>query len=135
MMESHTKSNYWKEYAVNVALWVVQGLLAAVYLAAGVIKTSRPRASLAEMLPWTEDLSDGTVKLIGSAELLGAIGLVLPWAIGIATVLTPLAATGLVVIQVLACVTHVRRGEAKVLPLNIVLLLLALFVAIGRFAG
>ncbi len=102
---------------------------------AGVIKTSRPRAGLAEQMPWTEDFSDGTVKLIGSMELLGAIGLVLPWATGIATVLTPLAATGLVVIQVLASVVHLRRGEAKALPVNAVLLLLALFVAIGRFAG
>ena len=68
-------------------------------------------------------------------EILGAIGLILPWLTGIAPVLTPLAAIGLVIVQALAIVVHLRRNEAKVIPVNLILLLLALFVAIVRFTA
>jgi hypothetical protein len=60
--------------------------------------------------------------------------LILPAVTGIAPVLVPLAATGLAIVMVLASIVHLRRGEAKVLPVNIVLFLLAAFVAVGRFA-
>jgi hypothetical protein len=121
---------------MNVVLWVVAGLLAALNLVSGLIKVSQPREKLAAgQMGWAGDMTDGTVKMIGTAEVLGAIGLVLPWATGIAIILTPLAALGLVVIQLGAVVVHVRRGEGKVVPVNIVLALLGLFVAIGRFAN
>lgn len=120
---------------MNIALWVVAGLLAAAYLVAGLLKSTQPKEKLQANMPWVEDYSAGTVRLIGIAEVLGALGLILPQATGIAPILTPIAATGLVIIQALAIRTHVRRGERQVLPANIALLLLALFVAIGRFAG
>jgi hypothetical protein len=121
---------------MNVVLWIVSGVLAAFYLAAGLTKLSQPREKLAAgQMGWAEDFSDAGLKGIGAVELLGAIGLILPWALGIATILTPLAATGLVVVQIGAVVVHLRRNEAKVLPVNIVLILLAAFVAIGRFAN
>jgi DoxX-like protein len=121
---------------MNVVLWIVAGVLAAFYLAAGLTKLSQPREKLAAgQMGWAEDFSDGGVKGIGAVELLGAIGLILPWALGIATILTPLAATGLVIVQIGAIVVHVRRKEAKALPINVVLVLLAAFVAIGRFAN
>lgn len=120
---------------MQITLWIISGILAALYLSAGIMKTFRPRASLAESLPWTVAYSDGTVKSIGIAELLGAVGLILPWLTGIATILTPLAATGLVVVQVLAIIVHIRRGEQKVLPFNLALLLAALFIAVFRFMG
>jgi hypothetical protein len=121
---------------MNVVLWIVTGVLAAMYLAAGLTKVSQPREKLAAgQMGWAADFSDGAVKGIGAVELLGAIGLILPWALGIATILTPLAATGLVIVQVGAIVVHVRRKETKALPINVVLLLLAAFVAIGRFAN
>ena len=119
---------------MNSALWIASGVLAAAYVLAGIMKTTQAQDKLATSLPWTEDFSTGTVRFIGTAELLGGIGLILPWLTDIAPVLTPLAATGLVIIQALAIRVHVRRGEAKVTPFNAVLLLLALFVAIGRFA-
>jgi hypothetical protein len=120
---------------MNVALWIVSGLLAALYLGAGLAKLSQPREKLAAgQMGWAADFSDAAVKGIGAVELLGAIGLILPWALGIADVLTPLAATGLVVVQVGAVVVHARRKENASLPVNIVLILLAAFVAIGRFA-
>lgn len=120
---------------MDIALWIASGVLAAMYIIAGITKATQPKDKLEKSLPWTEDFSAGTVRFIGIAELLGGIGLILPWLTGIAPVLTPLAATGLVIIQVLAIGVHVRRNEQKVLPMNIGLLLLALFVAIFRFAA
>jgi hypothetical protein len=121
---------------MNIVVWIVSGLLAAAaYLFAGLNKATRPKAKLVDSLPWAEDFSPATIKFIGTMEILGAIGLILPWLTGIAPVLTPLAATGLVIIQALAIVVHLRRKEAKVTPVNLILLLLALFVAITRFAA
>jgi len=120
---------------MNVALWVVAGLLAAVYLGAGLAKLTRPKESLAPAMGFVEDYSAGAVKAIGAVEVLGALGLVLPQATGIAPVLTPVAAVGLAIVQLGAIRVHVRRGERQQLPVNVVLLVLALFVAVGRFAG
>lgn len=119
---------------MNIAIWVISGVLAAIYLFAGILKTITPKEKLATNLPWAEDFSPSTIKLIGVAEALGAIGLILPWLTDVAPILTPLAAVGLVVIQALAIPVHLRRGEQKALPINAVLLLLALVVAVGRFA-
>ena len=80
---------------MNVFLWVLQIALAALFAMAGVLKVSRPKEKLVADLPWVEDFSAGTVRLIGGLELLAAIGLILPAATGIAPVLTALAATGL----------------------------------------
>jgi hypothetical protein len=66
-------------------------------------------------------------------ELLAVVGLVLPWATGVAPWLTPLAAAGLAVVMVGAIVTHARRGEKQPITLNVILLLASLFVAVGRF--
>jgi DoxX-like family len=98
-------------------------------------KSLRPKATLQQSLPWVEDYQPGTVKLIGITEFLGALGLILPWATGIAPVLTPLAATGLVIVQALAIRVHIRRKEQSSLPLNAALLLGAAFVAVTRFAS
>jgi len=110
-------------------------VLAATYLSAGLMKSLRPKATLQQSLPWVEDYQPGTVKLIGITELAGALGLILPWATGIAQVLTPLAATGLVIVQALAIRVHIRREEQSSLPLNAALLLGAAFVAVARFAS
>ncbi|WP_235201451.1 DoxX family protein [Microbacterium sp. CH12i] len=99
------------------------------------MKTFTTKAKLAESLPWAEDYSPAAIKLIGSVEALGAIGVILPWLTDIAPVLTPIAAAGLAVIQLFAVFVHVRRHEIKVILFNIVLLLAAIFVAIFRFAA
>lgn len=119
---------------MNTVLWIVQILLAVAFGVAGVLKSTQGR-QLEEKMPWVEDFSDRTVRFIGVMELLAAIGLVLPAATGIATWLTPLAATGLVVVQLLAVGTHLRRKEPQVVPVNIVLGLLAAFVAWQRFGA
>jgi uncharacterized membrane protein YphA (DoxX/SURF4 family) len=118
---------------MNVFLWIVQIGLAAAFVLAGVMKATQPKEKLASNLPWVEDFSAGTVRLIGVAELLGGIGLILPAATGIAPILTPIAATCLAVVMVLAAITHIRRKEPSGVAVNAVLLLLCAFVAWGRF--
>jgi uncharacterized membrane protein YphA (DoxX/SURF4 family) len=118
---------------MNVALWILQVVLAVVFAMAGVMKSTQPRQTLVATLSWTEDYSPATVRLVGLAELAAAFGLILPAATGIAPVLTPLAATGLVVLMVLAALTHVRRKETGAIALNAVLLVPAAVIAWGRF--
>ena len=118
-----------------IAVWIVSGLLALAFLAAGIMKSTRPYAKTVESMPWAGDFSALQVRAIGILEILGAIGLILPALTGILPVLTPIAAAGLALIQVGAIITHVRRKEYKVIPANAVLLALALFVAVARFAG
>jgi DoxX-like family len=114
---------------------ILAGLLAALYLFAGMTKLLQPKEKLAKSnMAWVEDFDGSQVKAIGAVEVLGAIGLVLPWALDIAPVLTPIAATGFVLLQAGAIRTHQRRGEKQMLPLNGALLLLAAVVAVLRFA-
>ena len=80
-----------------------------------------------------EDFSPATVRFIGVAELLGALGLVVPAVTGVAAILTPLAAAGLAVVMLLAALTHLRRREPGAIAFNTVLLVLAAIVAWGRF--
>ena len=120
---------------MNLALWIVAGILAAVYLGTGITKLAYSREKLHPQMPWVDDFSTTTVKLIGVAEVLGAVGLVVPEATGIAEVLTPVAATCLAALQVGAVTVHVRRHELDNLGLNIFLFLAAAFVAVGRLAG
>ncbi|MFJ9831693.1 DoxX family protein [Streptomyces sp. NPDC101169] len=118
---------------MNVLLWVLQGLLAAVFAMAGVMKTTQPIDKLAGTLPYAKDLAPGTVRLIGTVELAAALGLVLPAATGIAVVLTLLAALGLAVVMTLAGTFHLRRREYSAIGANAVLLALSVVVAWGRF--
>ncbi len=118
---------------MNIALWIVAVLLAGVFLMAGAMKATRPKEKLAPSLPWVEDFSAGTVRFIGVVEVLGAIGLILPAALGIVPILTPLAAAGLAITMVLAAIVHVRRGETRNIGVNVVLFALAVFVAVMRF--
>lgn len=120
---------------MNIALWIVAGLLAVMYVFAGLSKTFSAKSKLDEQLGWPADVSTGTVRFVGIVEVLGAVGLVVPLLTGIAPILTPLAAVGLAIVQLLAVIVHVRRRENNMIPVNVVLLLLALFVAVGRFAG
>ena len=118
---------------MNTVLWIVQIVLAVAFALAGIGKLTQPKEKMQERMGWVEDYSASTVKLIGAAELLAAIGLVLPAATGILPWLTPLAALGLVVIMVLAIPVHLRRRETQMVVVNVVLALLAAFVAWQRF--
>src|ERR671910_3737020 len=113
-----------EELTVNRALWIVAGLLAAVYLVSGVGKLILPKEKLAAFpgAGWVEDFSAGAVKAIGALEVLAAVGLVLPAALGIAPVLVPLAAAGLVVLMAGAVFTRIRRREVKPMVADLVYL-------------
>lgn len=121
---------------MNVLVWILAGLLAALYLAAGTTKLLQPKEKLLAQgnMAWVEDFDGGQINAIAALEILGAIGLVLPWAFDVLPVLTPIAAVGLALIQVGAIRTHLRRGEKQMLPFNAVLLVLAVVVAVLRFA-
>lgn len=121
---------------MNTATWIVQGLLAFALLGAGGMKLAKGRKELiasGASMGWAEDFSDGGVKLIGVLEVLAAVGLVLPWALGVAPVLTPLAGLGAALLLLGAAVVHLRRGEAKAIGAPLVLALLGVFVAVSRF--
>lgn len=118
---------------MNIALWVVQILLALVFAAAGIMKATQPTERLATNMGWVKDVAPWTVRLIGILEILGAIGLILPAATGIWPWLTPVAAVGLALTMVGAMIVHGRRGEFSGIGFNFVLLALAAFVVFGRF--
>ena len=119
---------------METALWIMQGLLAAIFLVTGMTKLTQPRLKMAAgPMHWAADVTDAQFRAIGLVEVVGAIGLILPAALGIAPLLTPLAAVGLVLIMVGAIRTHVRYAETDRLAVPIVVLALALFVAVGGF--
>ena len=119
---------------MNIALWILAGLLAFAFLGAGLSKLTQPKAKLAAgNMAWVEDYDENQVKAIGAVEVLGALGLILPAAFGIAEFLTPLAALGLTLTMAGAAATHVRRGEKSMVPVNVVLGGLALLLAVMRF--
>jgi uncharacterized membrane protein YphA (DoxX/SURF4 family) len=119
---------------MNVALWAVQALLAVAFLAAGFMKASQPIARLATSMAWVKAVPSALVRFIGVAEVLGAIGLVLPLLTGILPWLTPLAAVGLMIVMLGAVAFHGSRHEYPAIGFNVVLFVLAAFVAYGRFA-
>jgi uncharacterized membrane protein YphA (DoxX/SURF4 family) len=118
---------------MNIALWIVQILLALAFALAGIMKVTQPIDRLETRMGWVKDVGPRGVRLIGSLEILGAIGLILPAVTGILPWLTPVAATGLALTMVGAMITHGRRGEYSGIAANLVLLVLALFVLYGRF--
>ncbi len=122
---------------MDVLAWILSVLLALVFVGAGLAKLATPHEKLLAnpRMAWADDFSDTQVKGIGAVEVLGGIGLILPWLLDIARVLTPLAAVGLAITMVGALLTHRRRGElAQALPVNSALLLIALVVAVIRFS-
>jgi len=118
---------------METIIWVAQIILAVVFLAAGTMKLTTPREALKKKTPYVEDLTDRQVKAIGIVEVLGAVGVVLPAALNVAPILTPIAACGLALTMVVAAITLLRRGETSHVPLNVVIFALAVFVAIERF--
>ena len=118
---------------MNVVVWVVQALLGLAFLGSGTVKATQPRKKLQAQMPYVEDFTDGQVKAIGVVEILGGLGVILPAWTGIAPILTPIAATGLAIVMVVAALVHVRRKEVQAIPINTVLFALAAFVAITRF--
>ncbi|WP_326767937.1 DoxX family protein [Streptomyces sp. NBC_01591] len=120
---------------MNLTLWIATGLLAAVALGGGISKAFIPKEKLAahDGGEWTQDAGIGFVKTLGFLELLAAVGLILPAVLDIAPVMVPVTAVCWVALMVGAMITHGRLGQYKLVMLNSVYLVLAAFVAWGRF--
>ncbi|WP_181723075.1 DoxX family protein [Nocardia gipuzkoensis] len=119
---------------MKIALWSAQIALAMLFTYTGVLKVRHSREELAAKIgPWVNDFPDGTMKALGTSEILGAVALVVPPAVGALPVLTPVASTGLAITMIGAIAVHSRYREYAHLPVNGVLLALTAFVAWGRF--
>lgn len=119
---------------MNIALWIVQVLLAAIYGMSGFMKVFQTEKTR-EQMAWAKEESPGCIRFVGTSELLGAAGMILPLLTGILPWLTPLAAIGFALIQFLAILTvHIPRKDYNILPMNVVLLALSIFVVVGRWA-
>ena len=119
---------------MNIALWVVQILLALAFAASGFMKVSQPMANLSKSMgSWVDDFGPRYVRLIGTLEILGAIGLIIPAVTHILPWLTPVAAIGLALTMIGAMILHGRRNEFPNMVPSLVLLLLAVFIIFGRF--
>jgi hypothetical protein len=120
---------------MNLALWIVAGFMAVAFTVGGLSKLIIPKEKIAR-LPggrWVEGVSPGFVKATGVIDLLAAAGLILPAALGIAPVLVPIAAVGVVLLMIGAGVIRVRYGSPKAILGDATYLALAAFVAWGRF--
>jgi uncharacterized membrane protein YphA (DoxX/SURF4 family) len=117
---------------MNIALWVLQGLLAGLFLMIGFMKVFQYEKFKAQSGKDTP--SKGLSAFIGVSEIAGALGLVLPWAIGVLPILTPVAATALAVVMILAIKHHLEHKHplGKMVPALILFVLISL-VAMGRF--
>jgi uncharacterized membrane protein YphA (DoxX/SURF4 family) len=114
---------------MNVALWIAQVLLAVIFLFAGGMKLVMPVEELTAQMPMPGLL----VRFIGVVEVLGGLGVILPWLTGIRPGLTPLAAAGLVIIMIGATVVSVMIVNIAMALIPLMVGLLAAFVAYGRW--
>jgi uncharacterized membrane protein YphA (DoxX/SURF4 family) len=117
-----------KPKKMNTALWIAQGLFGAMFILAGIMKSTQPKEKLAKNMPWVNDYSATQVKLIGVSELLGGIGLILPWYLVIVPILTPVAAVCLGLVMVLAAIYHFNHKEYPGIGVNFVLFAGVIFI-------
>jgi len=119
---------------MNIALWVIQILLAALFLTTGSIKLVFPKKKLEKVFDWIDDFSQNRIRIIATFEVFGALGLFLPGVYPISNLIMPVAAAGLAIIMILAALTHYNRGEDSEMVVNISIAVLLSFVIIGRLA-
>ncbi|HTU63506.1 MAG TPA: DoxX family protein [Polyangiales bacterium] len=117
---------------LNLGLWIVQGLLALLFVGTAIWKFATPIAKLAAMIPWAGQVSPALLYTTATFDLLGGLGVVLPSITHIKPGLTVLAALGCAALQIAAILFHVSRNEVANTPFNFLLVALALFVAWGR---
>ena len=118
---------------LNAALWMAEGFVALVMALTGTVKVVLPREALAKRMHWAATWPPWRIKVLGLAELAGAVGLVVPRATGIAPVLTPIAALCLAALMAGAVRTHQRHGEGF-LPAAVIGAL-CVGIATGLLAG
>lgn len=119
---------------MNIILWIAASVVALAFIASGATKLVQPREKvIASGFRWAEDFSRAQVKLIGAAEVLGAVGLIMPPALGILSVLGPAAAAGLALLMTGAVIVHLRRGEMRQVAAPTTLAVVAAALAVLRF--
>jgi uncharacterized membrane protein YphA (DoxX/SURF4 family) len=118
---------------MNIVLWIVAGVLAAMFLLAGAMKVAMPKEKLLGTMKWARTWPEPRLKALGAAEVLGAIGLIAPRALDIAPALTPIAAVGCAIVMFGATITHYRMKDYAGIAMPGILLILAIIVAAGRF--
>lgn len=118
--------------ALSIITWVLSGLVAVLFLMAGTMKVLKPH-NADKPMPTLSDYSEGQVRLLGVAEIVGAIGLILPVLTGILPWVTVVAGLGLAAIQFLAIFAHRRHNEN--FTMNIIVMVMALVVVVLRLAG
>lgn len=116
---------------INIALWTAQVLVAFMFFFAFYAKLLQPVEETAKTMPWVAE-QPALAMIAGIADLLGALGLILPAALRIQPKLTILAAYGGGILMVAAIVFHLMRGEAEVIGLNFILMALLAFIIWGR---
>jgi uncharacterized membrane protein YphA (DoxX/SURF4 family) len=121
------------EVIVYTALWIIAGVLAFAFAGSGIMKLVQSKDKLVASPTggWAAEWRPSSIKLVGVAEILGAIGLILPAVLHVAPILVPLAAVGLILVMIGAAVVHSRRHESPNVAINVVLLALAPTVAWG----
>ena len=118
---------------MNTVFWIIQGILAAIFATAGIMKSIQSNDKLVKNLPWVNDFSLQTIRFIGISELLGGIGIIIPMVTGILPTLTSFAASGLAVIMILAALHHFPKREYKEVLFNATLFIPLAIVAVYRF--
>jgi hypothetical protein len=120
---------------VDTALWIGQGILAVIFLGSGIAKSTMSKKRLIDSgQTGVVFFPTPAIRVIAALEILGAVGVILPWLTGIARVLTPVAAVGLACVMVGAAISHTKLREPRNVATNAVIFAVCVFVAVGRFA-
>lgn len=119
---------------MNTTLWILQALMAITFLYSGVNKSIFSEEKLvARGQTGVEGLAPPLIRFIGIIEILGSVGLILPWLLNTVPLLTPIAALGFAIIMIPAAVIHSRRHEPKNVLTNVVIFTVCIVIAVGRF--
>ena len=114
---------------MNIVLWIIQSLIAIIFLGIGAFKTFGPKQKLQKI----SATSITTTRLLGFLELPGAVGIILPFLLNIYPSLTAIAGVCLGIVMGGAIILHLQKKEYKALPLVIRLLILCITISINRY--
>lgn len=120
---------------MNTILWIIQGLLSTFFIMPGYGKISGSKEKHVADGHLKPNNSIIPIRILGVLELLGCIGIIVPWLLGIAPILTPMAATAFCSIMLAGMFVHAKKKEYKMLPMLIIVFILSTVVAYFRFAA
>ena len=118
---------------MNIIVTIFQFVLAGMFLMVGMMKLMKTKEQVGMKVGWVNDFSQGQIRKIAMLEVFAAFGLIVPHYTGIYPILTPIAAVGIVLLMLGAMRVHHRRGEPRMIAMNMMILVMAAYVAFGRF--